>query len=216
MRDLDQSDIQRWFTDNNVSRETIEKLAWFVGELEKWTKKVNLVAPGSLRDIWDRHILDSAQLISFLRDDDKKIVDLGSGGGLPVIPLAILDRDSKCGRSFVSIESDKRKAAFQAHVVRSLSLNVEVRAERIEEVEPQNADVALSRALANLSKLVGLSQRHLKTNGRMIFLKGKNAVSEVDAALEIWRFSHQRCASLSSDEAAILTLTNVAQRSGAG
>ena len=201
--------VKDWLVSQNVSRETIEKLMWFAVETRRWTKKINLVAPGSVERVWERHILDSAQLILDLKPEVTRIVDLGSGGGFPVLPLAILDLDHANQREFISVEADKRKAAFQSHVVRHLGLNVRIEASRIEKLEPQGAQAVVSRALASLTDLIGLARRHVLPSGELVFLKGKNVDAEIEAALVKWSFSFQKRQSTTDPNAAVLKLTDI-------
>ena len=67
----------------DVSRETLQKLKDFVSLLEMWNTRMNLVSKNSLADVWERHILDSMQLVQYISADTKRIVDIGSGSGFP-------------------------------------------------------------------------------------------------------------------------------------
>src|SRR5215213_13399 len=96
-----------------VSRETVERLGVYLDLLRRWQRTINLVAASTLADPWRRHILDSAQLIRFVPGDAARLVDLGSGAGLPGLVLAIM------GLPDVHlIESDRRKAAFLREAAR--------------------------------------------------------------------------------------------------
>ena len=74
----------------NVSRETMSQLEAYLALLEKWQRRINLVANSTMVDVWQRHILDSAQLIKFYPANTKKILDVGSGAGFPGLVLAIM------------------------------------------------------------------------------------------------------------------------------
>src|SRR5262245_58873059 len=104
-----------------VSRETLERLAVYVGLLRQWQRTINLVGPATLADPWRRHILDSAQLWAHLPGGARVLVDLGSGAGLPGLVLAIL------GAPDVHlIESDRRKAAFLREAARRVDAQARV------------------------------------------------------------------------------------------
>lgn len=199
--------VLAWLSARDVSRETIEKLDWFVAEFERWTAKINLISPKTRAEFWTRHVLDSAQLCDFLENSDREVFDIGSGGGLPGLVLAILDQDAGTPRHFTSIESDKRKAAFQSHVVRGLRLNAEILSERVEMITDRTGDVVVSRALAPLDKLLEMSAPLLRPGGKLVFLKGKNADQELQSALETWAFSHQKSTSITDDAASVITIT---------
>src|SRR5918912_3476535 len=97
-----------------VSRETLDRLAAYLDLLRRWQRTINLVGAATLDDPWRRHLLDSAQLLRFLPEGVRRLVDLGSGAGLPGLALAIL------GVPEVHlIESDRRKAAFLREAARA-------------------------------------------------------------------------------------------------
>lgn len=164
-----------------VSRETLDNLAAYEGLVRLWTNSINLVAKSQADDIWHRHIVDSAQIFPLIPQRATHLVDLGSGGGFPGIVIAILAKDQRPGLYVSLIESDRRKAAFLRTAAREFGLDVTVHAARIEEVEPQGADVVTSRALAPLDRLVPLAIRHLKPGGKMLLLKGANWKAELES-----------------------------------
>lgn len=188
----------------DVSRETSERLESFAALLRKWNGAINLVSKSTLDDLWSRHILDSAQLATFFPVGKAIWADLGSGGGLPGLVLAIMAHDLKPELSFQLVEADQRKATFLRHVVRELALNVTVSSERIENLPPIGADVLSARALAPLSALCGHAVRHLCPGGIAIFPKGSNSADEIADARKLWSFDVEAFPSLTSDEAAIL------------
>ena len=110
-----------------VSRETLAKLELYADLLRHWQKTINLVAPSTLPDIWQRHIADSAQLIPLAPPEAHKCLDLGSGAGFPGLVMAIMltDRGQNSGLTpphYTLLESDTRKAAFLREVVRQTGL----------------------------------------------------------------------------------------------
>ena len=124
----------------NVSRETLDKFKLYVELLEKWQRRINLVATSTLADVWQRHLLDSAQLVRFYPPNTKKILDVGSGAGFPGLVLAIM------GNVEVDlVEADQRKATFLSTVVRSLSLTAKIHNERVESLPNLSADVITGR-----------------------------------------------------------------------
>ena len=112
----------------NVSRETEDKLVAYVELLEKWQRKINLVSGKTLNDVWTRHILDSAQIFPLLPDGQAKVMDVGSGAGLPGMIIAIL-RSGAFGddaEPVVMVESDQRKCAFLATAARECGVAVKI------------------------------------------------------------------------------------------
>src|SRR5215469_10920571 len=109
----------------NVSRETLARLETYVQLLMAWNRRINLVGPRTLRDVWRRHILDSGQLLALMPPKARVLVDLGSGAGLPGLILAIL------GVPEVHLlESDGRKCAFLREAARVTEATVTVHAQR--------------------------------------------------------------------------------------
>ena len=172
-----QSDIER-----SVSRETIDALKHYQSLLAKWTRRVSLVSKGDEASIWDRHILDSLQLWPMIMEH-AKVVDFGSGGGLPGLVIAICQRFQGYGE-VVLIESDQRKCAFLRLVTAELSLPATVISERIRSTSPQNANVSTARALAPLDELLPHTLRHTTSPHEAYFHKGRLADEELKNAAE--------------------------------
>jgi len=173
----------------NVSRETLARLEAFVALLAKWQKAVNLVSRGDIEALWERHILDSAQLLDLLplppRGRDRVIADLGSGAGFPGLVLAIM------GAGEVHLfESDARKCAFLAEAVRITKAPAAVHNLRIESIPERlpgfKADIVVARALAPLAKLIEYAVPLIEKSGVCLFLKGENIASELTAAKKLW------------------------------
>ncbi len=199
------------FDIRTVSRETSERLAAFSALVEKWTPRINLVSRSTVSDLWQRHIVDSAQIYDYCPKETQDWVDLGSGGGFPGIVIAILAAEFGNPQKTILVESDARKSAFLRTAIRELSLNAQVITERIEEVPPLRADVLSARALADLETLLGFAARHLNKDGVALFLKGENWRKELDQAQKAWSFSCEVSTSLTAAESVILKISGVAR-----
>ena len=158
----------------NVSRGTLSQLESYLGLLEKWQRRINLVANSTLADAWQRHILDSAQLARFYPPNTKKILDVGSGAGFPGLVLAILG-----GVEVDLVESDQRKAIFLSTVINSLGLTAKVYNQRIEALPNLAPDVVTARALAPVPKLLKLIENQLSPDIVCLFLKGAKVEDEL-------------------------------------
>ena len=198
-------DIPDWY-DRDVSRETLEKLEAYAALLRKWTNKINLISKSSEQDLEHRHIWDSAQIY---RSMDGDWLDLGSGGGLPGIVLAILAQGEADKQKMTLVESDQRKAVFLRTCVREFSLPCTIRSQRISEIQPAQADVISARALTDLTGLLDMSEIHLAPGGRCLFMKGARWREEVSVAQEKWRFSHTAIPSNTHPEAVILDIKEI-------
>ena len=190
----------------DVSRETLERLGAFEDLVRKWTKKINLIARNDAEHIWDRHIVDSAQVWESAPVEWNHWVDIGSGGGFPAIILAAIAVEKKPDARFTLIESDQRKATFLRTAIRELNLNAIVLDDRIELAPPQNADVISARALASLTILLGFAERHLAPNGIAVFQKGKIADDEIIEAKHTWAFDYNKAPSITNSDACVISI----------
>ena len=196
----------------DVSRETISNLEAFADLTSKWTPKINLIAKATVPDIWDRHIVDSAQLYRLAPKNFRTWVDLGSGGGFPGIVMAIIAKEKQAGAKFTLIESDQRKSTFLRAAARELSLPVTVLSQRIEVAASQGADVVSARALASLSSLLPLALRHLSDDGLCLLHKGRQATQEIADATAEWSFELEDFASITDPEARLLAIQRIKSR----
>jgi 16S rRNA (guanine527-N7)-methyltransferase len=161
-----------------MPNEALDRLKIYVRMLGEWQKTINLVSPTTLPEIWERHILDSAQIWPVIQNLSvgSSIVDLGSGGGLPALVLAMMGAEH-----VTMVESDARKCVFLREVSRETSLtNVTVVNKRIEVANDIKAPIVTARALAPLLQLVGWARPFIEANGTMIFSKGQNYQAEID------------------------------------
>lgn len=193
----------------DVSRETLARLRVFCGLVEKWSPAINLVSRADLANLWDRHILDTAQLFYKSPTNATSWCDIGSGGGFPGIVVAIVAAEVNPKMLVTLVESDRRKSVFLSEAVRILGVEANVVTKRIEALSPQGSDVLSARALAPLSVLCGYASRHLGTAGVAIFQKGKGAEQEIETAQQSYKFRLERTASLTDSAAWVLCLKEV-------
>lgn len=198
--------IPEWL---DVSRETVSRLQALCEIVRKWTPTVNLISKSSVSDIWQRHIVDSAQLFSLTPPDARQWLDLGSGAGFPGLVIAIIAAEQRKNLAVSLVESDQRKSVFLTEAARLLDLSVTVTSQRIESVSPRDADILSARALTSLDGLCGYAKTHLKAGGVAIFPKGASVDAEIEAARKNWQFSLNRASSRTDPTASILLLKNV-------
>ncbi|OYX74399.1 MAG: 16S rRNA (guanine(527)-N(7))-methyltransferase RsmG [Rhizobiales bacterium 32-66-11] len=193
----------------NVSRETFSRLETIADLLTKWQKTINLVSPATIPELWTRHIADSLQLMTHVRDDVRAWVDLGSGGGFPglVVAAVLAERE---GAHVDLVESDSRKSAFLREAARLADLPVSVHPQRIEQVAAALApgkQVVSARALAPLPKLLGLTAPFFDAGAIGIFPKGKDWQRELTEARKDWTLDLELRDSLSDPHGKILVVT---------
>ena len=204
-----------------VSRETAGRLKVYADLLVKWQKTINLVAPSTLSEVWQRHIADSAQIFELAPVGAMRWADLGSGAGFPGLVLAILLAD-RTGVRLSLVESDSRKCAFLAEVVRKTGIAqriaVEIVNARIETAATQArlgpVDVITARALAPLERLCELSVGLFGPGTVALFLKGREALAEVEAAAKSWQFEFESCVSLTDPSAQVIRIRGLVAKTG--
>jgi 16S rRNA (guanine527-N7)-methyltransferase len=186
----------------------------FAALLLKWNAAQNLVSRETIAELWPRHIEDSLRVLPLLRDSDKRVLDLGSGGGFPAIPLAIADNGK--ARHFTLVEPIAKKAAFLRTAIRELGLNAEVLTLRAEQIDSRETfDCVTSRALASLDLLLGLALPHLAPGGRLLLHKGRNYRQELDAASALYHFDVLVHTSESGADGVILEISNLRVKTAA-
>ena len=167
---------------------------------------MNLVGPDSLSDVWNRHILDSAQLLD-LAPDASTWADLGAGAGFPGLVLAILLKDRADSHVWL-IDSLGKRCRFLQEVVDALSLRATVVNGRAEE-QRIKADVVTARALAPMDRLLGYAQPYLQRGAQGLFLKGEKAEAELIAARQIWQFDSDLSVSRSDPRGRIVSVRSL-------
>ena len=196
---------------SGVSRETLARLEAYAELLVRWSARINLVSANTLDDLWRRHFLDSAQLLSYVPQGTQSLIDLGSGAGFPGLVLAIL------GVPGVElIEADARKCAFLREAARIAAAPVVIRNARIEAVPPHVVDVVTARGCAPLDRLLVLAQPFIGPDTVCLFLKGEQAAQELTAAGQAWTMEATCHGSRSDPRGVILCLKRVGRREPGG
>ena len=164
-----------------VSRETYEKLCMFHKTLMKWQNSINLISKNTIKNVWERHFLDSAQLYKFVKGVEGNIIDFGSGAGFPGLVLAIMGK-----KNIHLVESDYKKCVFLKEIAMLTETDITIHNCRIEDLNFINVDLITCRALAPLSKLIehveifiNKSVAESRASPKLLFLKGKSYYSEV-------------------------------------
>lgn len=176
----------------NLSPANIADLELFLQEMGRWNQVHNLTAIEGEKNSVRLHLIDSITVLPLMRQfldiENLKIADLGSGGGLPAIPIAILQPDWHV----TLIEAVRKKTAFLQHVRGKLGLkNIQVLSERVEAVaksQPAQFDAVISRAFTNLAHFLELSLPLLKPSGLVFAMKARRVDEELqDVCMDDWR-----------------------------
>jgi 16S rRNA (guanine527-N7)-methyltransferase len=159
----------------NVTDHQLDQLLDFIKLIEKWNKAYNLTAIRNREEMARLHILDSLAIVPHVQG--KRIIDIGTGAGLPGIPLAICLPETV----FTLLDSNAKKTRFVQQAVLELKLkNVEVLHSRVENYHPeQGYDAVLTRAFASLPDIVKLTAHLLNRDGLLLAMKGQSLDSEL-------------------------------------
>lgn len=193
-------------------RAIFDDLKSFMQLMQKWQKVQNLVSRETPGDLWDRHILDSLQLLPLIGDSEGRlnILDIGSGGGFPAIPLAIALKEREF--SMQLIESNSRKCAFLRAAAREFDLPVTVHTARIEALDPQEIgriDLFTSRALAPMPLLLSYIHRFWQPDARALLHKGREFGEELKSADSDWLYDVLKHQSATDKDGVILEITGL-------
>jgi 16S rRNA (guanine527-N7)-methyltransferase len=198
-------------TVGDVSRETVDRLEQFERQFRRWSGRINLSASSQLDQLWERHILDSAQLVRFA-PETVRWLDLGSGGGFPGAVLAIL-LSGRPSFKIDLVESNRKKAAFLKTVLADND-RATVHPVRIEQAYSlvESPEIVTARALAPLVNLLGLAAPWLASGACGLFHKGRDYASEIEEARDAWRFDLIEHRSMVDSEGRILEIRNLHTR----
>tara|TARA_B100000768_G_scaffold38203_1_gene36902 strand:- start:547 stop:1182 length:636 start_codon:yes stop_codon:yes gene_type:complete len=194
-----------------VSRETYDKFKIYYETLIKWQKSINLISNSTLDSIWNRHILDSAQLYKYTQNMKGNILDFGSGAGFPGLVLAMMGNEN-----VNAVESDEKKCIFLKEVARLSDTKINIHNSRIEKLKFINPELITARALAPLIKLIEYIENYMKQGDnlrkdlpKLLFLKGKNYKQELSELKKIRNFDVTVCSSMSDEYGKILNIKNI-------
>ena len=196
-----------------VSRETEDRLDRFVDVLLLWQRKLNLIAPSTLPEVWTRHIADSLQLLP-LAPQARTWVDLGSGGGFPGIVIACALADDPRTRVHL-VESNGKKAAFLREAVRATgapAIVQAIRAEKFGESCAEPVDAVTARALAPLKTLCDQAFPFIARGAVGLFLKGQDVDAELTEAAKYWRLEASKVPSKTSPEGSVVLIRGLEAR----
>ncbi len=172
----------------SLSTQQVKSFDRYADELVKWNSKVNLTAITKPREIAIKHFVDSLALLPYLSVTDR-LLDIGSGAGLPIIPLKIMLPDV----AMVAVDAVAKKIHFQRHVIRLLSLtHIEALHSRVEELHRshgQQFTLITSRAFTRLDRFVELAAPLLAEGGVLIAMKGDHGDREITESDEALRAS---------------------------
>ena len=176
--------------DQNVSRETFIDFERFISQLKERNKEINIISKETSKNeiIRDRHIIDSAQIIEFVDLNSNIITDIGSGGGMPGIIIAIMIKNAKNSAKVILYEKSHHKSNFLKKVSRSLKLNTEIMKENIFFLQNLETGTIMARAFKPLPIVLDLVYKNFSSYKNLIMFMGKNGESVLEETLKSWQF----------------------------
>jgi 16S rRNA (guanine527-N7)-methyltransferase len=190
-----------------VPRETRERLERYAELVLAENARQNLIAASTEADIWNRHILDSLQLLDLAPSAPQLWLDIGSGAGLPGVVIALAS-----AHRVILVEPRRRRAEFLARCCEQLGLDEVVIEQCRVETLHISADVVSARAVASLDTLFGWAATIGSRDALMILPRGANAVSELDAARIAWHGDFELAPSMTAPGSGIVLARHVRRR----
>ena len=196
----------------NVSRETCIDFERFILLILEKNQKINLIGKKTESIIRERHIIDSAQAIDLIDLNDNICSDLGSGGGLPGIVLAIMMKKLNKSMKFKLYEKSHLKSIFLRNVSRKLNLNTEVIEKDIFERKNLRSETVIGRAFKPLPVILELMDKNFSKYKNLILFMGKNGKQTLNDAFKVWKFEYKEKMSLTSDDSFLISIKNIKKK----
>ena len=188
----------------NFSQDDLYKLDTYCSEVLDYNKKFNLISKSTIDSIWDRHVLDSAQLVKFIAfNDDFSLSDLGTGAGFPGIVIAIFNNNPKFHVKLY--EKSRVKTKFLISLCQKLNIKAEV-FDNDYRTHIINSEYVVSRAFKKLEEHIRISREIIRVNHKLIILKGKNAKNEIKQLNKNFNYSYSLEKSITSPESKIVII----------
>ena len=196
-----------------VSRETITSLKKYENTLIKANNTLNLIGNSTIKNIWNRHFLDSVQVIDYIEENDKILMDLGSGAGFPGLVLAITSKDRKIPLKIKLVEKSPKKVKFLRDVISELSLDVEVINRNVlEDPKKLIGDVFVARAFKPLQIILQLMHSKAENWKKIFIFLGKTGKSELLQASKIWDIKYKQRVSITNDDSIVIEINEIKKK----
>jgi 16S rRNA (guanine527-N7)-methyltransferase len=203
-----EQDARQWIVDR-WGDTAVARLECYIAMLVAENERQNLIASSTIKSIWSRHLVDSAQLIGLASDAPEGAwLDIGSGGGLPGIVVAILS-----DRAVDLVEPRRKRAEFLSQVIADLGLNAAVHASKVENLGDIAPPAIISaRAVAGLSAILQAAQRYAMPSTLWLLPKGRSASEEIGEARKQWRGVFHVEHSVTARDSTIVVVRGVSRR----
>ena len=198
----------------NVSRETCNELESFINMIQKKNKQINIISRKNSDQgvIRQRHIVDSAQIIDFVDLNTNTTSDLGSGGGIPGLIIAILMKKLKNSMKIKLYEKSHHKCVFLKDVSEKLELNTEIIQKDIFKLRDIETGTIMSRAFKPMPIILDLVQKNFRKYKNIILFMGKSGRKILNETLKIWDLDYEEKKSLTNKDSFLLNIKNMEKK----
>jgi 16S rRNA (guanine527-N7)-methyltransferase len=204
------SQIQKF----NVSRETCNDFESLIGLIQEKNREINIISKKTSEKaaIRQRHIIDSAQIIDFVDLNSNTTSDLGSGGGMPGLIIAIIMKKLKNSMKIKLYEKSYHKCVFLKDVSNKLNLNTEIIQEDIFKIKNIETGTIMSRAFKPMPIILDLVQKNFGKYKNIILFMGKSGRKILRDSLKIWNLDYEEKKSLTSKDSFLLNIKNMEKK----
>ena len=198
----------------NVSRETFADFETFISMVMDKNKDINIISKKTAKKdiIRNRHIIDSAQAIEFVDFNEDTTCDIGSGGGMPGIVIAIILKNLKKKMKLNLYEKSHHKSTFLKSVSRKLELDTEVIQEDIFKSSKIKSGTILARAFKPLPVVLDLVHQNFSSYNNLVMFMGKNGKQVMKEASKKWDFEYKEKRSITSEDSFLLSIKNIKKK----
>ena len=198
----------------NVSRETFFDFEIFISMIKEKNKEINIISQetSEKKVIRDRHIIDSAQIIDFIDLNSNSTTDLGTGGGMPGIIIAIMLKNMKKNMKVHLYEKSHHKSTFLREVSRKLKLKTKIFQENIFEQKKLETGTIMSRAFKPMPVVLDLVCENFSSYKNLIFFMGKNGKKVFENSLNDWDLEYTEKKSLTNEDSFLLNIKKIKKK----
>jgi 16S rRNA (guanine527-N7)-methyltransferase len=200
--------------DLNVSRETFLDFENYISMIIEKNKKINIISQktSSKKSIIERHIIDSAQIIDFVDFNSNTTIDLGSGGGMPGIVVAIILKNMKNSMNVHLYEKSYHKSRFLEEVSEKLNLNTKIFKKNIFEIKNLETGTLLSRAFKPMPVILDLVYENFSKYKNLIFFMGKSGKKIFEKSKNDWNLDYIEKKSLTNEDSFLLNISKITKK----
>ena len=198
----------------NVSRETYLDFESFISMIIEKNKEINIISQGTAKNstIRERHIIDSAQIIDFIDLNQNTTTDLGTGGGMPGIIIAIMLKNIKKNMKVNLYEKSHHKSAFLKEVSKKLELKTEIIQKNVFDLKNIETGTIMSRAFKPMPVVLDLVYENFLSYKNLIFFMGKNGKKVFENSLKDWDLEYTEKKSLTSEDSFLLNIKSIKKK----